>query len=78
MSPLLLSYTLYYSRKLKEKERLKREIPNCAKAMRKQFCEVINDTLPFLFLLMGNYERFMLTGKLAYVAKKLFSKKYGP
>ena len=46
--------------------------------MRKQFCEVINDTLPFLFLLMGNYEWFMLTGKLAHVAKKLFLKKYGP
>ena len=25
----------------------------------------------FLFLLMGNYEWFMLTGKLAYVAKKI-------
>ena len=37
-----ISYThLYNSQTLKKKEKMKKEISNCAKAKGKQFCEVI-------------------------------------
>ena len=38
----IIRYThLYNGQKLKTKEKIKKEISNCAKAKGKQFCEVI-------------------------------------